>query len=177
MGFTNRFYGASGRHGNNAQYNTVSVQNSAAGAALSKYGGVSQARYTEIRQQASIDSLCETVVGNQTSSIEPCDNRFCLFNIVNDPCETKDLSHVHQDILRQLLSELEDYNKTVVPAPRELLKLDPKAHPKYWHNYWTRWLDEQDSNASSRVYLTTIVTQIVTALVTSTINCCLHRPA
>lgn len=151
----------------------MEVKNSTIGVALSRYGRLSETLCTEIRKQASIDTLCEAVTSNKTSEIEPCDNKYCLFNIVEDPCETYDLSYVHEDILNGLLIELADFNSTVIPVPVEILKADPNAHPKYWHNYWSPWLDKQHSNASSLICSIDFLIQIITLLVILTVNYCL----
>ena len=151
FGFSNYFYGSSGRDIYYPEYNTTEVQTSAAGSVLTKYGNLSEGRYSKLRKQANIEFLCDAVVQNKTQKVEMCDNRFCLFNIIDDPCELEDLSSTYPDILNRLLQKVKRFNMTVVPISDDAYKSDPRAHPKYWNNYWTPWLDNvSDPHVSSQ---------------------------
>lgn len=138
FGFSNYYYGSSGREHSNPLYNTTEVHRSAVGLALTKYGNISEGQYVQLRKQANIESLCSTASLNQS---QMCDNRFCLFNIFDDPCETTDLSRIHPSILQKILQKVKWFNTTVVPITNEMYRSDPRAHPQYWNNYWIPWLD------------------------------------
>lgn len=152
FGFSNYYYGSSGRDSINPQYNITEVHSSAAGLALANYGNMSDGQYVYLRNQANIESLCSAVASDQVQNVELCNNRFCLFNIIKDPCETTDLSSKNPDILQELLQKVISFNATVVPISDEMYIPDPRAHPKYWHNYWTPWLDKfPDTSGSSNL--------------------------
>lgn len=146
--FPNYFYGSSGRDSSYPEYNFTEVQTSATGLALAGYGKLSAIQYAELRQQANIESLCSVVMLNQTSDVGMCNKSFCLFNIVDDPCEVNDLSDIRPDVLNVLLQKLKLFNTTVVPISN-IYEPDPRAHPKYWHNYWVPWLDSVPDTLSS----------------------------
>lgn len=127
------------------------MQISAVGLALTKYSNVSKVQYSELRQQANTECLFSAVMLNETLDVKTCDNRYCLFNIINDPCEVEDLSDIRPDVLYYLLEKLKYFNTTVV-STSNTYKSDPRAHPKYWNNYWIPWLDvvpDIDSSSDS----------------------------
>lgn len=157
FGFSNYFYGHSGQNIGYPEYNITTVHESLVDRRLSKYdnGTNIPLKYAELRKLATIDSMCDAVINNQTSTIEPCNNNYCLFNIIDDPCETTGLSTMYPGILEKLIIILENHNSTVVPRTRDSFKIDPKTDPKYWNNYWPPWLDESDTNftGNSLVYI------------------------
>lgn len=63
----------------------------------------------------------------------------CLFNIKEDPCETKNLVRDRPNIARNLETLLVKYSKTALP-PRNVPR-DPNADPAKWNGTWTNWQD------------------------------------
>ncbi|XP_049869913.1 arylsulfatase J-like isoform X2 [Pectinophora gossypiella] len=64
----------------------------------------------------------------------------CLFDIKNDPCETRDLSVTMPDVVERLQDILKAEMNRVVDRPNPLFR-DPRALPSL-HNYtWATWAD------------------------------------
>ncbi|ODM97123.1 Arylsulfatase B [Orchesella cincta] len=63
----------------------------------------------------------------------------CLFNIVEDPCEKRNLAGEESTLVAQLLALLNSYNSTA----REVIDLshNPEAAPYNWDYVWTNWKD------------------------------------
>ncbi|XP_072941442.1 arylsulfatase I isoform X2 [Epargyreus clarus] len=61
----------------------------------------------------------------------------CLYNIEDDPCETRNLADKEPEVLRRMLDELERINRTVVPPSNK--ELDPRGDPKYWGRVYTNF--------------------------------------
>ncbi|XP_072044306.1 arylsulfatase B-like isoform X2 [Amphiura filiformis] len=60
-----------------------------------------------------------------------------LFNIKEDPLETKDLSQIYPDKVTELLRRLQDYNVTSVPVVYP--ECDKSASPSRHGNLWVPW--------------------------------------
>ena len=63
----------------------------------------------------------------------------CLFDIVNDPCEQRNLASQRPDVVQELLDLLNWYNSTAVTPLNT--RLDPLSNPKYWNYTYTNWVD------------------------------------
>ena len=68
---------------------------------------------------------------------DPTGKHIWLFNIADDPNETKDMSETHPDIVRQLYQRLREYNNDAVPPmwPDPDWRADPALHNKTWDNW------------------------------------------
>lgn len=64
----------------------------------------------------------------------------CLFNIISDPCERKNLANLRPNTLKMMENNLDKFRKVAVP-PRNKAS-DPNSNPKYFNNTWTWWYDE-----------------------------------
>lgn len=64
----------------------------------------------------------------------------CLFNIVDDPCETTNLAADEPDVLKRMLQVADQYMRTA-KWPRNQPS-DPRANPKFFNRTWTNWYDE-----------------------------------
>ena len=68
---------------------------------------------------------------------------YCLFNIVNDPCEQNNLASRLPGKVQELLETFSSYNnRTVEPL---LCPPDQRADPVFWGNVWTNWEDMLDT--------------------------------
>lgn len=61
-----------------------------------------------------------------------------LFNVREDPYETKDLSEKYPDIIQVMLDRLQYYHKTSVKPIRK--DMDPQADPALHNGFWGPWL-------------------------------------
>ena len=66
----------------------------------------------------------------------------CLFNIDNDPCEYVNQAKSQPDIVRNMLSWLEQYKQTMVP-PRNKPN-DPASNPNNFGGVWSPWMDGRE---------------------------------
>lgn len=64
----------------------------------------------------------------------------CLFNIVEDPCETTNVADIEPEMLRTMLQATDEYMRTAM-RPRNQPN-DPRSNPKFYNNTWTNWYDE-----------------------------------
>ena len=65
--------------------------------------------------------------------------RPCLFDIIEDPCEYKDLSQVLPEVLTSLLSQLDKHSDSMV-KPRNKFLPDFRADPKLHGGSWEPWI-------------------------------------
>lgn len=67
-------------------------------------------------------------------------NEFCLFDLLEDPCETENIRSEQAEVFEALRGKLAEFWGAVVPheigEPQEL------ADPKRYNNTWVPWLDE-----------------------------------
>uniref|UniRef100_A0A7M5VA97 Sulfatase N-terminal domain-containing protein n=1 Tax=Clytia hemisphaerica TaxID=252671 RepID=A0A7M5VA97_9CNID len=64
---------------------------------------------------------------------------FCLFNIIDDPCEYHDLSGKYPELLETMKKRLQFYEDSAVP-PRRNETGDPRANPKLHNGVWVPWI-------------------------------------
>lgn len=67
---------------------------------------------------------------------------FCLFDLVVDPCETRDVAGTYPEVVEELKAAMEVYWKTLVPRPE--YQWDPIADPKHFNSTWCTWLDTEN---------------------------------
>lgn len=129
------WYGPAGNRSFEA-YDVESVYNSFAGKALAHLSVLPTKQEIElIRNKVNIVCNEITELNNHCNPlVQPC-----LFNIVDDPCEKKNLATNYPIILKTMLNVLSKYNQTVVP-PRNL-PLDLRADPRYWNYIWLNFGD------------------------------------
>ncbi|KAG8226113.1 hypothetical protein J437_LFUL006743 [Ladona fulva] len=64
----------------------------------------------------------------------------CLFNIISDPCEKRNLAEIYPKKLEEMLHILDRYNSTALPPSNT--HLDPNSHPRLWDYAWTNFGDK-----------------------------------
>lgn len=64
----------------------------------------------------------------------------CLFDILNDPCETTNLAGKFPKIVEKLKAKLDYYGKMAAPFRNK--QADPKCNPANFNGTWTWWTDE-----------------------------------
>ncbi|XP_060801820.1 arylsulfatase J isoform X2 [Amyelois transitella] len=91
-----------------------------------------------LRNNLKID--CKGKIRDSKTVCYPQNGKACLFNIVDDPCETMDLSEKYPDTLKRLTDILQvEVDKRVhrpVPPYR-----DPRGLPKLFNYTWTMFAD------------------------------------
>lgn len=103
-------------------------------------GCISNDEIEEIRSQARI--TCKGHVPPANNSEQACNAVAspCLFDIVNDPCETKNLAKQFPDILHRLVAKLDHYARIALPIRNK--PGDPRSDPANFGGIWTWWYDE-----------------------------------
>ncbi|XP_045459566.1 arylsulfatase J-like [Melitaea cinxia] len=133
------WYGPSGREG---RYDSRAVNNARAARAVSALGLMPDSdTILKLRKEA-------TVVCNNNNQI-PCNplKAPCLFDIEQDPCETRNLADSEPEILRNMLNQLEKINRTAVPPNNK--PLDSRGNPKFWGHLITNFGDYSNSYADT----------------------------
>lgn len=90
----------------------------------------------------------------------------CLFNILDDPCERKNLAQSRPSILKQLAWYVDGFQKTAL-KPRNQPG-DTRANPKNYNGTWTWWYDElglPDHNYSHQITGSTTLLSISTTII------------
>lgn len=76
---------------------------------------------------------------------------YYLFDIVNDPLETTDLSLERTDVVTQLLARIESYNASHVPQAGWDNPMHPDSCPKYHGGAWMPWMDAVDGVSNTPI--------------------------
>lgn len=66
----------------------------------------------------------------------------CLFNIIDDPCEMKNLATVYPQTMREMQERLYNIVKYSTPARRIQYK-DPRSNPIYHKGTWSPWVEQE----------------------------------
>lgn len=118
-----------------------SIVNSPVGQALAKYSSrnLSPSSIEKRRRKASI--TCNNVPLPTKIELQcfPMQNP-CLFDIVRDPCERRNIASLRPDILRAMENEVNKLRRTA-PTMRNKPG-DPRSNPGNFDNTWTWWYDE-----------------------------------
>lgn len=125
-------------------YNEVDVENSVAGLILGK----PKVPYQEVLQGARINQSCPDVSAAEATD---CSSKYCLYDILADELECRDLSSHYPLIVSELESKLSSFKRVMLPG--RLNVPDPKADPKYWGDYWSPWLGSGVTSSSSNMML------------------------
>lgn len=64
---------------------------------------------------------------------------FCMFDLFDDPCETKDISLEQPEIFEKMRRKLGQFWKEVIP--HVISEPQENANPKYYNNTWVTWMD------------------------------------
>lgn len=114
--------------------------------------GITESEVTNIRQQAQI--TCNGYTPPINTSVTSCNpvEAPCLFDILNDPCETTNLALEFPEVIRKLQAKLNYYGSIAKP-PRNK-PADPRCNPANFGNIWTWWYDELNitSTASGKIF-------------------------
>lgn len=125
-----------------------SVLASDAGKALSKYAlTIEHEEINEIRKKAKV--TCNGHSPPHENSSEYCDpiKSPCLFDIIDDPCETTNLAAQLPQMMAEIEEKVEYYGKIAKPIRNK--PHDERANPAHFGGIWTWWFDELEISTNS----------------------------
>lgn len=98
---------------------------------------------TEIRSKAQI--TCNGQIPPNENAHDACNPLVapCLFDIVNDPCETTNVATKYPKIVNKLKAKLRYYSS--IAAPFRNKPADPQCNPAHFEGIWTWWRDKLNS--------------------------------
>ncbi|KYM99142.1 Arylsulfatase B, partial [Cyphomyrmex costatus] len=129
------------------KYNVTNVLKSPAALAIANVSThvVTASKIEKLRKEA-------TVVCKDPTNTSSCENRTCLFDIYEDPCEITDISSQYPEIVQSLI-ELIDCYKMLGFEKEISLDSDPAGYPSNFNNTWMPWLPD-DYVASNKIDFT-----------------------
>ncbi|XP_025194249.1 arylsulfatase B-like isoform X2 [Melanaphis sacchari] len=69
-----------------------------------------------------------------------CFDEYCLFDIVQDPCEYRNVAEQNPQMLNQTIDMLRQFKRVMImQAPKPIT--DPNADPRRFSGYWESWLE------------------------------------
>uniref|UniRef100_A0ABD2XNR8 Sulfatase N-terminal domain-containing protein n=2 Tax=Trichogramma kaykai TaxID=54128 RepID=A0ABD2XNR8_9HYME len=138
---TGRFFGDSG---DDQSYPTYSLDEALLGSqaarAINQIDGFARTRPSRARElRARARLACRPPPTPTTGIIDVANCQdSCLFDLANDPCETRDLSGQMPEKVEALKQFIDGYRRVLVPQTN--VPLDPNADPKYFNGTWMPWL-------------------------------------
>lgn len=90
----------------------------------------------KIRYEAEIKDCPKSA----TTTFTTCDVDSCLFDLLDDPCETKNLIDVYPEVAEELKAIIREKHLPHL-VPQQKVYVDPKADPKYCNGAWFTWMD------------------------------------
>lgn len=137
-GIYDDYFGDSGRTNNTLSYDVSSVLNSKVNKAISNADKSS----TKLTETILIDIRNKLEVkqsGAERKQLTCSLNSICLFDVINDPTETTDISNNHPEIVSKLKESLEKYREQLMPSRNR--PVDPNSNPIYCYDNYFTWLD------------------------------------
>jgi len=92
------------------------------------------------RSMAKVDGkTCPERVSNPDQQYE-CFDGYCLFDILQDPCEYRNLAKQNPQTLEVTIHMLERFKREITKQATNLI-IDPDADPRRFSGYWEPWLE------------------------------------
>ncbi|KAB0791134.1 hypothetical protein PPYR_02934 [Photinus pyralis] len=130
---TDGYFGGDAGRSANPPYDVDSILSSLTNRAID--GGLTREKVVELR--GKLTTKCAGV----DSRAVPCDpDRFCLFDVMNDPCETANLAKKYPHMVHKLSEELSKYWRILQPQSQHLR--DKNADPSRFNNSWSMWMEK-----------------------------------
>lgn len=79
-------------------------------------------------------------IGNCRIDTPTEDINVALFDIKNDPCETKNIINDQPEIYKYLQNRLDEFRKELVPQQNKAS--DPCSNPAFANGTWFTWLSD-----------------------------------
>ncbi|XP_015431901.1 PREDICTED: arylsulfatase B-like [Dufourea novaeangliae] len=161
-GYYDGYYGDSGRTIEVPPYSDLVLKSSVSQGITYHLGGpVTQpSTMLQLRREATVQCRPNTTYFNR-HVFTTCNVTECLFDIVNDPCETKNIAESYRRIARDLDLYLERYGHILVRQIK--VPVDWLADPRRRNNTWEPWM-----NSGATIYVPN------TAAVLGNLVFCLH---
>lgn len=114
---------------------------------------ISHDEINEIRRKARVNCKGKMPPSTEHSSAV-CDAVVapCLFDLLDDPCETTNLASTMPTLLSQLEREV-NYYGGIAKQPRNKAG-DPNSNPAFYNGTWTWWYDDITNNGRSGTFCT-----------------------
>ncbi|KAB0799657.1 hypothetical protein PPYR_07537 [Photinus pyralis] len=125
------YYGNDTSSTNNPPYNPDLVLDSPTNKVINK--GLTKKKLLQTRKKITV--TCEHGDEQPVS----CED-FCLFDLENDPCETKNLAENLPNAVADLGAQLLSYWEVLQPQYHQ--EIDPNANPIYYNNTWVPWMEQ-----------------------------------
>ncbi|XP_012275486.1 arylsulfatase B [Orussus abietinus] len=140
-GYYDGYHGESGRNRDVPLYNTTRVLRSAVSRSITAHlgGPVTQpSAMITLRQKATVQCYANAThfIRHNSGS---CNETECLFDIVNDPCEIRNIAKEYPRMVTQLDLFLEKYGNVLMKQAK--LPIDWMANPRGKNNTWEPWLN------------------------------------
>ncbi|XP_047354134.1 arylsulfatase B-like [Vespa velutina] len=128
------YYGDDGVDDSYPRYNVTNVMSSLVARAISIISNnkLTEHKIKSLRQSTKISCKHPTDFRNCTKD--------CLYNIFNDPCETKDISEYYPKIVAELHKYIDGYKKVIVNQTN--YPLDRASFPENFNGTWMPWLED-----------------------------------
>lgn len=148
-----RYNGDPGDRG--PRYNMSNVVDSLAGSRLSKINclyseddcadaNTAHKLFYGVRSRATITSKCSERISHQDPNAEhyECFDGYCLFDVVQDPCEYRNVGKQNEDILKTTIIMLNRFKKELIEQNPPAI--DSNADPRNFDGYWETWLEPEN---------------------------------
>ncbi|XP_076665852.1 arylsulfatase B [Andrena cerasifolii] len=161
-GYFDGYYGDSGRTMESPPYADLVLKSSVSQSITYHLGGpVTQpSTIMQLRRDASVQCRPNVTYFNR-HVFTTCNVTECLFDIVNDPCETKNIAEAYPRVARDLDLYLESYGHILMRQTK--LPVDWLADPRRRNNTWEPWM-----NSGAAIYVPN------TAAVVGNLLYCVH---
>ncbi|XP_054268843.1 arylsulfatase I-like [Macrosteles quadrilineatus] len=139
-----KYDGWFGRVTSNLQYNMSQVRSSLVGQAVqtTPFSVPDDSVVLRLRNEATVH--CTKTRGKKSKKDKCRSMRApCLFNILADPCEQKNMALRNPDVVTRLTHLLKGFHH-VKPCNKPR---DPRSYPNLWNGTWTTWGDFLSSNS------------------------------
>ncbi|KAK6644627.1 hypothetical protein RUM43_000895 [Polyplax serrata] len=93
----------------------------------------------------------------EKSDVHRC-QQYCLFDILNDPCELRPVRN--DEILNMGVKIIEEIKRNLVR--QRLTVVDPESNPAYFDGVWVPWDYNNNANSFSKSYLSLVILVVLT---------------
>lgn len=142
-GYYDGYHGESGRNREVPLYNTTRILKSAVSGSISAHlgGPVTQpSAMISLRLQATVQCFANTTYYSHPirNTFVTCNETECLFDIVNDPCEMRNIAKQYPNRVQHLDKLLEKYGQLLQKQMKHPIQW--LADPRRKNNTWEPWL-------------------------------------